>query len=166
MVARGPSWAGPSGRSPTPTSCLSSLPQQGTGSDKHPLLRLVSCPPSRPHVAGPGHLVHPGLLLFLPQLTEPSPQTATITAAEVGVLWGTGTWAGLDLGSGGSSWGKDRDLGWGPGDIRRLPRSLYHQLACQGGVGLADPEKASWRLRKLLMFRNGIWAVRVSHPCC
>lgn len=33
-------------------------------------------------------------------------------------------------------------------------------LLIREGVGQADPEKASWRLRKLLMFGNGIWAVR------
>ena len=33
-------------------------------------------------------------------------------------------------------------------------------LLSREGVGQADPEKASWRLRKLLMFGNGIWAVR------
>ena len=33
-------------------------------------------------------------------------------------------------------------------------------LLSREGVGQADPAKASWRLRKLLMFGNGIWAVR------
>ena len=39
-------------------------------------------------------------------------------------------------------------------------------LLLREGVGQADLERASWRLRKLLMFGNGIWAVRVSHHCC
>ena len=33
-------------------------------------------------------------------------------------------------------------------------------LLIREGVGQPDLEKASWRLRKLLMFGNGIWAVR------
>lgn len=55
--------------------------------------------------------------------------------------------------------GNDRSPRWGPA-------AYITSLLIREGAGHADPEKASRRLRKLLMFGNGIWAVRVSCHCC